>query len=217
MRLAVIGGGEFGTYHARQLVGARVGEVVVVDRDRGCRAFAELGGAVTPVVAEWDRFLESEVGSSLVAGDHVVPAPFAPHVLWDWLASGSGLRRVAPLTGWRLPYEVVAPDGALFVSASGWLCPATCVEPAHCPVLHAPRDWDLGVLLEVGARERGWEPVLFRCLHFARGIGTVPVASLLEARARVRALGRGSRVLVATSSRCHAAVGGLEVAAAAHG
>jgi hypothetical protein len=211
MRLAVIGGGEFGTYHARQLLRAGVGEVLVVDRDPACRAFETLRGAVTPVVADWERFLAAEVGSSLAVEDHVVPAPLAPHLLWGWLGESAALQRADPPRGWGLPYEVAGPDGALFVSAAGWTCPATCVEPAGCPALHAPRDWSLAEMLEQGARERGWEAVVFRSLHFTAGIGTVPVAALLEARSLVSRLAPGSRVMVATSSHCHAAVGGLRV------
>ena len=115
--------------------------------------------------------------------------------------------------GWRLPYEVPGPDGVRFLSAAGWVCPSTCIEPDHCPALHAPRDWDLSVLIERRAVELGWEPAVFRCLHLTHGVGTVPAASLLAARERVAALPPGARVLVATSSRCHAAVGGLAVRA----
>ena len=46
-----------------------------------------------------------------------------------------------------------------------------------------------------------------RAVHLAHGVGGIRVGDLLEAR---RAAGLGSEeVLVATSSRCHAAVGAL--------
>src|SRR5262245_33904403 len=96
--LAVIGGGWFGTYHARQLLKAvRSGRlaghrVMVVDRDPGCRAASELAGAGTAallVAAEWQDFL-SEWLPGAGPEDHVVPAPLAPHLLWGWLAGELG-------------------------------------------------------------------------------------------------------------------------------
>jgi hypothetical protein len=80
------------------------------------------------------------------------------------------------------------------------------VEPAHCPVLHAPRDWDLAEIIEQQARALGYEPAVLRCLHLANGVGAIRVSDVLAARERGRS---ACRVLVATSSRCHAAVGAL--------
>jgi hypothetical protein len=47
---------------------------------------------------------------------------------------------------------------------------------------------------------------VFRCLHLVYGVGTVPVAAVLQARDRMLAgLERGPRSwLIATSSHCHA-------------
>jgi hypothetical protein len=214
----VIGGGEFGTYHARQLLkaeraGAIEGEVVVVDRESGCRAFTELAGApaMRPVVSDWASYLRAWLPTARPE-DHLVPAPLSPHLLWEWLAGEVGGAPAEPPAGWRLPYEVPGPPGVRFLSAAGWTCPATCIEPGHCPVMHAPRDWDLGDLIEERAVALGWEPAVFRCLHLTHGIGTVPVESLLDARARAADLPPADRLLVATSSRCHAAVGGLTIA-----
>jgi hypothetical protein len=214
--LVVIGGGWFGSYHARQLAGAvaagRVaGPLAIVDRDPSCPAFAELGSldGVEPVVEEWTSFLARWLPSA-GAGDHLIPAPFAPHLLWSWLAAELGARPVAPPGGWGLPYEATGADGALFVSAAGWRCPATCIEPAHCPALHAPRDWDLADLLEAGAMARGYRAAVFRCLHLAAGVGSIRAEEILAARARLSS-GVGPPVLVATSSHCHAALGALRV------
>jgi hypothetical protein len=205
--LAVIGGGEFGSFHARQLLKAGAGRVLVVDRDPGCAAFRSLPG-IEPVVEEWSAFLAGWLERA-APGDQLVPAPLAPHLLWEWLAGAAGLERCPPPRGWRLPYEVPGAGGEVFLSAAAWTCPATCVEPAHCPVLHAPRDWDLADLIARRAVELGWVPAVLRVLHFAQGVATVPVRELRGARERARALAPGERVLVATSSRCHAAVGGL--------
>ena len=207
----MIGGGEFGSYHARQLLKAGAGRVLVVDRDPGCQAFATLTG-IEPVVAGWSSFLAGWLDGAR-SDDHLVPAPLAPHLLWRWLAGAAGLEPCPAPRGWRLPYEVAGGAGEVFLSAAAWTCPATCVEPAHCPVLHAPRDWDLADLIARRAAEEGWVPAVLRVLHFARGVATVPVRDLVAARSRARAIGPGERVLVATSSRCHAAVGGLRARA----
>lgn len=192
---AVMGGTEAGDYHARQLrrgiaEGVLEGEVVVVE-DR------------------WAGFLRDWLRVAAPA-DHLVPAPVMPHLLWEWLAAEVGARPTEPPAGWGLPFEAASgAAGVRFLSAAAWTCPASCIEPGHCPAIHAPRDWDLGEIIASRAVELGWEPVVFQCLHHALGVGTVPVGSILAARDRLLRLPAGTRVLVATSSRCHAATGGL--------
>jgi hypothetical protein len=216
--LVVIGGGVFGAYHARQLAKAvragRVdGPIAIVDRDPGCPAFVELGGEpfVRTVRADWGDFLREWLPAA-APGDHLVPAPFAPHLLWRWLAGELHARPSPAPRGWRLPYEVSVEDGAVvYVSAAGWRCPATCVEPDHCPALHAPRDWDLATILEDGALERGHRPAVFRCAHLAAGVGSIPATTVVATRDRLLADGAATPVLVATSSHCHAAVGALRI------
>ena len=213
--LVVIGGGGFGSYHARQLLKAvragRLGgeRVVVVDRDAGCAAARELGDApeLSLAVADWAQFLRGWLGRA-AAEDRLIPAPLAPHLLWDWLAWELAAERVDPPRGWGLPYELPGPGGELYLSAAAWTCPATCIEPAHCPVLHAPRQWDLAEIIRERAEGLGYVPAIFRCVPLANGVGGVRVGEIAEAR---RAAADAERVLVATSSRCHAAVGALRV------
>ena len=209
--MVVIGGGRFGTYHARQLLRAGFTDsVTVVDRDPTCLAFNTL--PVEAVVSDWLSFLRSWLSGPAQA-DHLVPAPLAPHLLWEWLgAELPGSSFEAPPRGWGLPYEVAGPGLELYLSAAAWRCPATCVEPAHCPALHGPRNWDLSAMIEAEAIRRGLHPAVFRCVHFAGGVGTIPARSLITARERLRGAGSG-RALVATSSHCHAAVGVLRLAA----
>jgi hypothetical protein len=212
--LAVIGGGCYGSYHARQLLKAvRAGRLpgerlLIVDRDPACAAGRELAGApeVALVTADWLDFLTRWLPGA-APDDRVIPAPFAPHLLWEWLAGELAADRMAPPRGWRLPYEQPGAAGELFLSAAGWTCPATCVEPAHCPALHAPRDWDLADTIEERAAALGYRPAVLRCLQVANGVGGVRVGDLVAA-ARESA-GDARPVLVATSSRCHAAVGAL--------
>lgn len=217
----VVGGGEYGLHHARQLARAiRAGRlepgssVVVLDRDPDCLAMRTLGEwpEVTLRCADWFAGLSTWLTGAARPGDHVIPAPYSPHLLWSWLLeSVPGLAPAPPPLGWRLPYEEVSATqvGVAFVSAAAWRCPVTCVEPAHCPALRAPRDWDLAAILRAGAADAGWKPLVFPAYHLAFGIASVPVAALLEARAALLELPVGGRALVATSSHCHAAIGGV--------
>lgn len=218
MVLVVIGGGRFGTYHARQLAkaveaGRVAGPIVVVDRDPECQAFVELSGLpfVRPAQTEWAEFLCRWLPGA-APDDHLVPAPLAPHLLWEWLASELGAHPAPAPQGWGLPYELASEGGAVaYLSAAAWRCPATCVEPSHCPALHATRDWDLAALIESGARAHGHRPAVFRCLHLAAGIGSIRVGAILDSRARLLADSATTPILVGTSSHCHAAIGALRI------
>lgn len=218
--LLVIGGGRDGTYHARQLLHARAAgavnrahAVAVVDRSPDCLAFDQLRGAdgFVPVVAEWSGYLDTWLGGEAAYGDHVIPAPWMPHLLWSWLLRAAGASACEPPSGWGLPFEVAGEPGVRFLSAAGWTCPATCVEPAGCPALHAPRDWDLAAIIAERSEALGWIPAVLRSKHLAFGVASVPVGDLLEARRRLAAAPPGARALVATSSHCHAAIGGLRL------
>ncbi len=218
--LAVIGGGAYGTYHARQLLRARAAgavapghTVAVVDRDRSCLAFRTLKtwDGFEPVVVEWSQFLTEWLETAAGPDDHVIPAPLMPHLLWSWLRDAAGAAECAPPAGWGLPYEVEGPPGVRFLSAAAWTCPATCIEPEACPALHAPRDWDLAEVIAARAEELGWLPAVLTSYHLAFGIASVPVSALQATLGRLRRAAAGTRALVATSSHCHAAIGGLRL------
>lgn len=233
MDLIVIGGGCYGCYHTRQLLKAqRRGKIaarrfLVVDRNPACRALGEFAGEplVEVVRADWAAFLREHLaGHAAESDDRIVPAPFAPHLLFDWLLDA--VRADSPETGIQrdrcelalgLPYEQGDAVGNRFISAAGWLCPATCIEPARCPAIRAERTWELGdiVRAEAARSGRGYAAVeLFTCRHFAFGVGAIPVAALVRARRRLAALlaGHGAadrRVLVGTVSACHGVLGEL--------
>jgi hypothetical protein len=110
--LVVIGGGEIGCYHARQLRrgverGQVAGPVVIVDRSPQARAVVEFDGdpLVKVVRAEWSDHLMKWLGEADGA-DFLVPAPFQPHLLWTWLASELNAVPTPAPAGWALPYEV---------------------------------------------------------------------------------------------------------------
>jgi hypothetical protein len=181
----VLGGDAAGLHHARQL-----------GREFGA-------GSVRVVYSHWDAALRDWV-SAAAPDDQLVPAPTMPHLLWHWLSAELDAAPAEVPRGWGLPFEVAGSSGELYLSAAAWTCPATCIEPAHCPLLHAPRDWDLAGIISTRARELGFEPIVFRVEHYAAGIATIPAAALQAARSV-----RAAKLLVATSSHCHAAVGAL--------
>jgi hypothetical protein len=181
----VLGGDAAAAHHARQLG----------------NAFG--AGALRVIDSDWEQAIRDWVPLA-AADDQLVPAPTMPHLLRRWLAAELGAVAAETPGGWGLPFEVAGNEGELYLSAAAWTCPATCIEPAHCPVLHGPRDWDLAGLIADRAVELGYTPVVFRVYHYAAGVATIPAAAL-QAALRTRA----RRLLVATSSHCHAAVGAL--------
>ena len=231
MELVVIGGGCYGTYHARQLLKAvRAGKldaehVMVVDRNADCRARRELGHdpLFSHAVSDWHEFLAGYLGATHADG-YVVPAPFTPHLFYRWLARslesalGSGTVGVEPVAGaMGLPVEHQLPDGQRAISYAPWLCPVNCVEPEICPHTKGPKDWSLERAVERFSTEPAAglsSSVVFPSYHLAYGIAAVPVRKLLQARESVLAAACKSpqRVAVATVSHCHGIVGVLSVA-----
>jgi hypothetical protein len=252
MDLIVIGGGCYGCYHTRQLLKAqRRGAIaarrcLLVDHNPACRALAEFAGEplVEVVRADWQDFLREHLaGLDATTEDRLVPAPFAPHLLFEWLLDavgaavpGAGVTRGRCDLALGLPYEHGDELGNRFISAAGWVCPATCIEPARCPAIRAERTWELGDIVRAGVEragvERGTDRTggnlvsvggaktprsgveLFTCRHYAFGIGTIPVAEVVAARDRLvaalrREPGRSRRVVVGTVSACHGVLGEL--------
>ncbi|MBI4497339.1 MAG: hypothetical protein HY689_05515 [Chloroflexi bacterium] len=230
MYFIVIGGGWYGSLHTRQLCKAvargktACDGIIVVDRDPACAAAQEFAGnaVVRLVTADWLAFLGAYFpDGDTHADDHIVPAPFAPHLAFDWLVTsvqtacpGATLTRGAFDLELGLPFEKLDAQGNRYLSAADWVCPVTCIEPATCPAIRGPRTWELGDLLATHATpEQGYTGLeLFTCRHAVYGIGTIPAARLLEARAHVlEALARRQpqRIAVATVSSCHGVVATL--------
>jgi hypothetical protein len=238
--VAVIGGGCYGTFYARQLAEARARgrltcrRVMVVDRDPGCRAVRELrpGDTAAVVTADWGAFLDAFLSRpqppAPAAADAVVPSPLMPHLMADWLLREATRRwpgraaRLAPVErAVGTPYDRLGPEGTRYVSFADWTCPTHCVEPHLCPVIAGPRTWEMGdALVEYTAhlaRERPTlGPALFVTRHRAFGVGMFDVAeAVLALRLLEEAAGRaaGVRLVVATISSCHGAVSLLELGA----
>lgn len=218
----VIGGGELGSGHVRQLLRAAAAarlhtdRIRVVDRDPFCAARAFRDPRVQVETAQWADWLDEHLAGA-GPDDHLVPYHWAPHLLFDWLSrqgarAGLRLSRGAPLAPRGLPFEADTQAGDRALSYAAWMCPPLCIEPALCPHTRGPRDWSLAADLEAPDDE-GPDRIVLRCLHLVYGVGTIPVADVLAARDRLlagAAAGR-RRWLVATSSHCHALAATLEV------
>ncbi len=229
----IIGGGCYGTFYATQLLEARrrgklgLAEMVVVDRDRSCRAASELPGEGWRLAqADWSEYLDSPEFDSLCRCSgppgYLVPSPLMPNLLFGWLVrraleAGSASAVAEPLEpAFETPFETVAPDQTRYLSYADWLCPTHCVEPLTCPVTKAPRTWDLADTMQerVNHDPSLTGPVVFSCRHLAYGVGAIPLSALAEARGTVSRAASGrdtTRLLVATSSACHGAVALLRI------
>jgi hypothetical protein len=233
MDLIIIGGGCYGCYHTRQLLKAHSrGRIAahrlrVVDHNPTCRARQEFASEqlVDVVQADWADFLRDYLAQAVPeTDDRLVPAPFAPHLLFDWLldvaredAPQAHARRARCELTLELPFERGDDTGNRFISAAGWLCPATCIEPARCPAIRSERTWELGDIVRARAA-RAPQPYadveVLTCRHFAFGIGTIPVADLVQARRHLAAALRRppenagqQRALIGTVSSCHGVLG----------
>ncbi len=227
---------------ARAAGALRVDEVGVVDAAVKPRALAQLGR--DPLLRHyresWDDFLDCSLADPLAgdaahagnpgvpstsgatAADILVTPPFTPHLALAWLLRT--LPRRAAGREWRLePFTVLPPTpfrhqaegGPLLLSHADWVCPVNCIEPARCPKIRGPRDWDMDrTARELAAALAGMgQPVdvieLFHCHHLAYGVGGYPLARLpaaAEIIAHAASRSGGTRALVGTISHCHGAL-----------
>lgn len=239
----IIGGGCYGTFYVKQLErAAEQGRVtyrrlLVVDQNPECQTAREL----TPragreiVVQDWGEFLDGYLGLAAQPSSeevllppgrsappsHIVPSPLMPHLMYEWLLRRARGRwpgrliesRPVPV-GPGTPYDMAAPDGTRYVSFADWLCPTHCIEPAICPVIKAPRTWEMSEALGRLARSTPLiglqaEPVLFACQHQVFGVGTFGVAEVVAGDRQVTdagSSGEDTSLLVGTISSCHGAV-----------
>jgi hypothetical protein len=229
----IVGGGCYGSFYAGQLLrAAERGKasfrtLLIVDRDPECRFAREIGSHATRrlVVQDWGEFFDSYLGdadrTSAGPGDAIVPSPLMPHLMYEWLVRQARARwpnrlvetRPVP-AGPGTPYDVSAPDGTRYVSYADWICPTHCIEPAVCPIISAPRTWELadamqGLTRRLALHNPTAGPILFVCQHRVFGVGMFDVSAVLAGDAAVvsaGAIGSPVDVLVGTISSCHGAV-----------
>lgn len=233
--IAIVGGGCYGTFYARQLTTARergkaaFDRLLVVDRDPHCRMARELGESDQRrlVVSDWDAFFDAWLDPAARRGadDHIVPSPLMPHLMYTWLLRRARLLwpdrliETRPLPGRaETPYETATPDGTAYLSHADWLCPVHCTEPARCPVTRAPRTWEMrDTLAEVARRHRLLGPTIFCCQHRVFGVGSFSVTEVMAGAALLEqagASGAEAELLVGTVSSCHGAASLLHLGAA---
>ena len=104
------------------------------------------------------------------------------------------------------PYDTLAPDGTRYVSWADWLCPTHCIEPATCPVIRAPRTWEMSrdgaTPWWSGSRHRAevFGPALFVTRHLTDGVGAFAVSDAVAAE-RMLQDGGGERAAVLAPDR----------------
>jgi hypothetical protein len=232
--VVIVGGGCYGTFYATQLVRARergkavFHRLLIVDRDPDCRLAREIGTDESRqlVVQDWGEFFDGYLNHERLSRpgtprDTIVPSPLMPHLMYQWLVRRAQRRWPGRLVETRAvprgpgtPYDVSAPDGTRYVSYADWICPTHCIEPAICPVIRAPRTWEMADALEglaqrLGGQQQTAGPILFRCEHQVFGVGMFDVAAVLGGDAAVMEAGQAPGsidVLVGTISSCHGAV-----------
>jgi hypothetical protein len=201
--------------------------LLVVDRDPGCRIAREPpeDDARRLVIQDWGAFFDTYLAQASPSApgdpvDAIVPSPLMPHLMYEWLVRRARARwpgrlietRPVPL-GPGTPYDASGPDGTRYVSFADWLCPTHCIEPAICPVIRAPRTWEMADAMEGLARRLDQTqptagPVLFVCEHRVFGVGMFDVSAVLAGDSMVASVGRERspvNVLIGTISSCHGA------------
>lgn len=229
----IVGGGCYGTFYAGQLERARARgkasyrRLLVVDRNPHCQLAGALPTDETRqlVIQEWGDFFDSYLAqvSPCEPGqpvDAIVPSPLMPHLMYEWLVRRARHRWPGRLVETRpvelgpgTPYDVSAPDGTRYISFADWTCPTHCIEPAICPVIRAPRTWEMADAMEtlthrLDAEEPTAGPVLFVCEHRVFGVGMFDVGAVIAGDAVVAGAGQAGSpvsVLIGTVSSCHGA------------
>jgi len=232
--VVIVGGGCYGTFYAGQLERARergkavYRRLLIVDRDPECQFARELGADETRqlVGQEWGEFFDDYLEHVVPPppaepGDTIVPSPLMPHLMYQWLVRRAQARWPHRLIETRpvgrgpgTPYDVSAPDGSRYVSYADWTCPTHCIEPAICPIIRAPRTWEMSEAMEALTRDLDSSrptagPVLFVCEHRVYGVGMFEVAAVIGGDVVVAEAGSAQSpvdVLVGTVSSCHGAV-----------
>jgi hypothetical protein len=231
--VAIIGGGCYGNFYAGQLETAcrrhalSLRRILIVDRDPACLASRTAGRAL--VTADWSRFLveflDQPAPPAGEPDDAVVPSPLMPHLMAEWLLTvaarrwpGREIALVPPLVPLGTPYDALGPDGTRYVSFADWICPTHCVEPLVCPMIRAPRTWEMSDALadyaaRLGAAAPVAGPVLFTTRHYAYGVGLFGAREIRAGRALVESAdgSAGLDVVVGTISACHGAVSLLRI------
>lgn len=235
--IAIMGGGCYGTFYLDQLTAARgkgvlrFRRVLVVDHDAACQAAAHVDQPGCELIrAPWREFLDQylDPADRDHAGltDSIVPTPLMPHLMAHWLEQqarrrwpGRTVSLVPVEAPLGTPYDRLHRDGVRYVSFADWRCPIHCIEPLLCPMIKAPRTWEMGEAVTAWsgahARERPTAPpALFNCRHAAFGVGMFPVRAAFDAFDGLIPVADGEAggdLVIGSVSSCHGAIALLRV------
>lgn len=241
MNFLIVGGGCYGTFYTRQLLrGAeRLGiyEIHVVDHDPRCQTVREFGdhikakgGRLIFHFEDWKVFLEKYFADLLrrhqsgeEITDQYAPPCLAPHILFELFLEkakkdfpGLTFSPVPFLKNVGTPLDLPLPTGNRALSFATWTCPHSCIEPPTCPHTRGPKDWDMKTYLMDYFHQNSFKVDslhFFQCLHYAMGVGTIPMKSVVEEYIKFQEFIRvpGTHLsAVATVSSCHGLVGLVE-------
>lgn len=234
--VAIMGGGCYGTFYLGQLQSARakgaatIREIIVVDHDAKCQAASAIGQGASLEVSDWsdflDRWLDADRRDRDGLTDTIVPTPLMPHLLAQWLERRARARwpdrdiaLVAADEPLGTPFDRLGADGVRYVSFADWICPMHCVEPLLCPMIRAPRTWEMGDAVAAWTVAHGRSrptsgPALFSCRHAVYGVGMYPACAAtdaFEAFVSVAEGDDGGDLVIGSVSACHGAIAVLRV------
>lgn len=226
----VVGGGCFGSQYTRWLLRARklgwleFEHIWVIDKKRDCLAAREnlCGGPVQLKQMDWVEYFSGylrdnhQVPSS--SGDHWVPSPLSPHILFlgflqtrGWKTEDSyeirEFREDVPT-----PVKIPLPVGSLAVSFAEWKCPVNCIEPPNCPAIQKIRHWDMKKTLDnyFIQQRRNKSAHVLQCKHLVHGVGTIPCRDIFQSYKLFledMASHEMREMVLATVSGCHGLIG----------
>jgi hypothetical protein len=108
-------------------------------------------------------------------------------------------------------------DAIWAMSYATWMCPSECAEPAKCPHIEAPRDWDffssLPRLME-NYPDSEYDKHLFGCEPLYAEISHIPLSTIVtEIKNLIARIEKSppKHIIVATHSHCHGILGHVEV------
>lgn len=225
----VVGGGCFGSQYvgwlerARALGWLQLEKIRAIDHDPNCLLATKQESYFEWVRQDWVTYLSDYLvenfQNSIAQGDHWVPSPLSPHILFLGFLSaarrimGSGKFEELPFReGVPPPIKMPLKPGTLAVSFAEWKCPVNCIEPSNCPAIHQPRTWDMQRDLSsfFSAQHSERSAHILQCRHLVHGVGTIPCELIFSEFRRLldELKARPSHeLLVATVSGCHGVIG----------
>ncbi len=235
MDFIIVGGGWYGSFYTRQLLrGVKINfdKLHVVDHDPHCQLMQEFGNHERVVFhhQDWKEYLTNYLEEQLTKRkrgeeitDRYAPPCIAPHILLELFLERAA-KEDPTLRFSTVPFkpEVGTPvdrtlsSGHRALSFATWTCPYSCIEPPTCPHTRGPKDWDMKDYLTHYFKTSALQPNsthLFQCRHYAMGVGTIPVAEIVDEflsfQKVVRTPGPHLSVM-ATISSCHGLMGLVE-------